>query len=102
MVRREDDAPAEVADDAPADDVAAADTNEDDDYEDEYDITDYDEDAMYEDYESRYKAEIISNQLIFLIIVPMDGVFMMRGNQLKTFSHMVAMKIRIITRDRLK
>jgi len=53
LVRREDDAPAEVdEDDAPADDIAAADNDEDDDYEDEYDITDYDEDAMYEDYES--------------------------------------------------
>jgi len=55
MVRREEDdtAPAEVASDEPAD--AAADTpadKDDDDYEDEYDITDYDEDAMYEDYES--------------------------------------------------
>ena len=57
MVRREEDetAPAEVDSDELTDNAAAeAPADKDDDgYEDEYDITDYDEDAMYEDYESR-------------------------------------------------
>ena len=57
MVRREEDeaAPAEVDSVEPTDNAAAdAPADKDDDgYEDEYDITDYDEDAMYEDYESR-------------------------------------------------
>ena len=54
MVRREGDSPAEVADGNS--DVAEGGDADDDDYEEEYDITDYDEDAMYEEYESRYHA----------------------------------------------
>ena len=52
VVRREDDSPAEVAD-GTSDIAEGGDADDDDDYEEEYDITDYDEDAMYEEYESR-------------------------------------------------
>ena len=57
MVRREGDSPAEVADGNS--DVAEGGDADDDDYEEEYDITDYDEDAMYEEYESRYDARLL-------------------------------------------
>ena len=52
MVRRADDSPAEISD-GNSDIAEGGDANDDDDYEEEYDITDYDEDAMYEEYESR-------------------------------------------------
>ena len=52
VVRRADDSPAEISD-GNSDIAEGGDANDDDDYEEEYDITDYDEDAMYEEYESR-------------------------------------------------